>query len=123
MSDNLKENFVNNLRRIMNERGVYQSDIVTALGVSSATASDWCNGKSFPRANKIQALADLLHCRYSDLTGYGDAGLPPLLSDQEYELIQRYRKLSPDGKRYIIQQFDAAEVLFPAKPADLQKEG
>ena len=55
------------------------------------------------------------------LTGHDAA--PAEYSAAEVDLIRRFRKLSPDGKSYILQQFDAAEVLFPAKPADLQKEG
>ena len=58
-----------NLSRFMALRGIEQSDIVSRLGVSSATASDWANGKKYPRVDAMQALADLLEVEMSDLTG------------------------------------------------------
>lgn len=60
MAEDLREIFVSNLRSLMERRGVSQADIVSALGVSTSTVSDWYNGRLMPRAGKIQRLADLL---------------------------------------------------------------
>ena len=60
MAEDLREIFVTNLRALMERRGVSQADIVSALGVSASTVSDWYNGRLMPRAGKIQRLADLL---------------------------------------------------------------
>lgn len=68
MSDNAREIFVKNLRYLMEARGITQADICRELGVSSATASDWCNGKKYPRVDAMQRLADLLGVLYSTLT-------------------------------------------------------
>ena len=38
-----RELFQANLTRLMDIHGITQSDIVSRLGVSSATASDWAN--------------------------------------------------------------------------------
>lgn len=46
MSDNIREIFVRNLRFLMEAKGITQADICRVLEVSSATASDWCNGKN-----------------------------------------------------------------------------
>lgn len=68
MSDNAREIFVKNLRYLMEAKGITQADICRELGVSSATASDWCNGKKYPRVDAMQRLADLLGVLYSTLT-------------------------------------------------------
>ena len=68
MPDIVKEIFAKNLNYFMEKTGKTQADICRVLGVSSATASDWCAGKKYPRTDKIQQLADLLGVRFSTLT-------------------------------------------------------
>lgn len=68
MPDIIKEIFAKNLNYFMGRTNVNQADICKALGVSSATVSDWCNGKKFPRTDKLHQLADILGVRFSALT-------------------------------------------------------
>jgi len=68
MPDNIREIFVKNLRYFMEKKGISQADICRELNVSSATVSDWCNGKKHPRPDAIGRLADLLGVRFSMLT-------------------------------------------------------
>ena len=42
------------------------------MGVSSASAADWCTGKKMPKVDKIVALADWLMIELSDLLEDGD---------------------------------------------------
>lgn len=68
MADNeLRNLFSANLRRWLEARGKTQSDMRRYMGVSSATASDWCNGKKIPRADKIQSLCTWLGIELDDL--------------------------------------------------------
>lgn len=60
MPDDVKNIFVSNLNYLMQLRGKTQADIAHNLDVSTATASDWCNGKKYPRIDKMQLLADYL---------------------------------------------------------------
>ena len=68
MPDNIREIFVKNLRYFMEKKKISQADICRELKVSSATVSDWCNGKKHPRPDAIGRLADLLGIRFSMLT-------------------------------------------------------
>ena len=68
MPDIIKEIFSKNLRYFMEKTNTSQADICQKLGVSSATASDWYNGKKYPRTDKLHQLADLLGVRFSALT-------------------------------------------------------
>lgn len=68
MNENQRLVFVKNLQNYMNLRGVDQSDIVSALGISASTVSDWATGKKYPRVDSMQRLADYLGVLISDLT-------------------------------------------------------
>lgn len=68
MSDNeYKRIFSYNLRHFMQIRGKTQKDLMTDLGFSSSTVSNWCTGEKLPRMDKVQMLADYLHINKSDL--------------------------------------------------------
>ena len=60
----IKTIFAKNLRNIMYQNKINQSDICSALNVSSSTVSDWCNGKKSPRLEKVEQLAVLLNVDY-----------------------------------------------------------
>jgi repressor LexA len=67
MSDKLKEVFSSNLKRLMERDGVTQVEIVARLHTTSATVSDWVNGKIYPRMDKVQMLADYFKVSKADL--------------------------------------------------------
>lgn len=41
-------------------RGKTQQDLINDLNFSSSTVSQWCNGKTFPRMDRIKAIATYL---------------------------------------------------------------
>ena len=67
MDEKLKMTFGRNLKRLLAERDKTQAELCRRLKVSSATASDWANGKKIPRADKLQAICVWLNCELSDL--------------------------------------------------------
>lgn len=114
MPDNAREIFVSNLRFLMEEKGITQADICRELNVSSATVSDWCSGKKYPRVDTVQRLADLLGVRFSMLTT--DGGLNDYEDQQRLEalhqdprlgmLFDHARKMSKDDVDFMIQMAD-----------------
>lgn len=114
MSDTMREIFVKNLRYLMEARGINQADICRELGVSSATVSDWCTGKKYPRVDAMQRLADLLGVRFSTLTT--ENGLQDYEDQQRLEalhqdprlglLFDRTRKMSHDDVEFMLQFAD-----------------
>jgi transcriptional regulator with XRE-family HTH domain len=56
-----------NLNYFLKLNDLSQADLAEKLGVSTATASDWSNGKKLPRMDKIEEIADLLGIKISDL--------------------------------------------------------
>ena len=91
MSDNAREIFVKNLRYLMEAKGITQADICRELGVSSATASDWCNGKKYPRVDAMQRLADLLGVLVSTLTS--ENGLSDYADQERLEALHQDPRL------------------------------
>lgn len=59
--------FCNNLKRIMSERGLSQTEVAEAIAVSPQTFNTWMTGKAIPRMNKLQALADYFNVAKSAL--------------------------------------------------------
>lgn len=114
MPDNAREIFVRNLRYLMEVRGITQADICRVLEVSSATASDWCSGKKFPRIDKLHRLADLLGVRLSTLTS--EDGLRDYEDQQRLEalhqdpalrmLFDRTRRMSHEDVEFMLQFAD-----------------
>ena len=91
MPDNAREIFVKNLRYLMEVKGITQADICRELEVSSATASDWCNGKKYPRVDAMQRLADLLGVLYSTLTT--ENGLNDYADQERLEALHQNPRL------------------------------
>lgn len=48
-------------------RGKNQQDLINDLGYSSSTVSQWCTGKTVPRMNRIEQIAQYLNIDTSDL--------------------------------------------------------
>lgn len=66
-NENLRKLFSTNLNYWLAKRGKTQADLYKQLGVSSATASDWCNGKKIPKTDKLLDIASWLMVELSDL--------------------------------------------------------
>ena len=114
MPDIVREIFAKNLRYFMEAKGISQADICRELNVSSATASDWCTGKKYPRVDAMQRLADLLGVMFSTLTT--EHGLQDYEDQQRLEalhqnprlgmLFDRSRKMGSDDVEFMIQMAD-----------------
>ena len=74
----MREIFASNLRRIADEKQITQADIVAETKCSSATVSDWFNGKKYYGPNRMQRIADILGVCMSDLIdNHSQPSLPP----------------------------------------------
>ena len=114
MSDIMREIFVKNLRYLMEKKGITQADICRELDVSSATVSDWCTGKKYPRVAAMQRLADLFGVRFSTLTT--ENGLEDYEDQQRLEalhqnprlglLFDHTRKMKKEDVDFMIQMAD-----------------
>ena len=66
-NEELRNIFSKNIAYWLDKRGKTQADLYKRMEVSSATASDWCNGKKLPRTDKMVEIASWLMIELSDL--------------------------------------------------------
>ena len=55
------------LKELLKERGITGKEFAEAMGVSTNTASNLINGKSFPAGKDLKAIADYLDVDIKDL--------------------------------------------------------
>ena len=110
----LRKNLQKNLAILMEKRGITQNDIAEKLGVTAATVSYWCSGRAFPRADKLEKLAELFGVGISALAE--EDGLKNLDDQDRLEalhqnprlgmLFDRQRKMSDSDIDFMIQMAD-----------------
>lgn len=64
-----RDTFVKNLRFYMAKADKSRKDVSEAIGVNYFTFSDWCNGKKYPRIEKLEALAKYFGISVPELVG------------------------------------------------------
>jgi len=101
MDEKLKMIFGKNLRNLLAERGKTQADLCRHIKVSSATASDWANGKKIPRADKLQIICAWLNCELSDLleeqTSVRTEGqVPQYYDDETVQMVTERLRTNPE---------------------------
>lgn len=63
-------------QKLLDEKGLKNSDVSRETGISNMTLSDWKRGKSTPKSDKIKKIADFL-----------DVSVDYLLTGQESNLL------------------------------------
>lgn len=91
--EKMRELFGRNLKKWLYKREKTQADLCRYMGISSASASDWCNGHAMPRADKLNRLAIWLGIELDDLltengTSEGKEKEQYYLTDDARELAQ-----------------------------------
>lgn len=60
-----------NLQVLRRKNNLTQAEVAITLGVSASSVAKWETTNTYPRAELLPALADLLHCSIDDLFGRG----------------------------------------------------
>ncbi len=58
---------MNNLRKILQEKGLKQAAVARELGVSKQTVCFWVNKKCFPKRRNLKDLMELLDIEKKEL--------------------------------------------------------
>lgn len=106
--------FSENLRYYIGKSGEKKKDVAKKCGISATTISDWLSCRSYPRMDRIEALAkhwginmsDLVEKRSMDnsyyLTQIAKETANELISDPEaLKIYQEIKKLSPANKEIV----------------------
>lgn len=94
--------FSNNLNKYIALSGHTQADIAKAIGVSTASVSNWCKGIKLPRMDKVDKLCAFFNIGRSDLMRDQDEKNPTSsdnrLTPEEEALVSNFRKLNKTGR-------------------------
>ena len=85
------------LKELRKRKGMRQADLCKLVGVAQPTLSGWESGKcQVDDAIKIK-LAEIFNVTIDELMGIKNAPLP-VYTDEEAQLLEDFRKLSPAGQ-------------------------
>lgn len=95
-----KQIFKTNLAKFIKDKGIKKINLAKAVEVSSGTISDWLKGRSYPRFDKIRAIAEYLNINTSDLTEASSFSNRP--SKEEQEFLDLFNGIADEKKELVI---------------------
>ncbi|MEG0250234.1 MAG: helix-turn-helix transcriptional regulator [Peptostreptococcus sp.] len=100
MSDT-KKNISSNLKRLMNENNINNSELSKKLGVSESTVGKWLLEKSVPRMGVIEQIASLFNVQKSDILEQYKSNntTEDIITKDKYLLLSKYNSLNVIGKK------------------------
>ena len=101
MRDDARTVFKENLTYYMDQNGVSQQDLVSALNVSKSAVSDWVHGKNYPRIDVMQKLSDYLGVVMTKLTMPNDHC--DEFTEAERRLVTAYRGAEDTAKQIALE--------------------
>ncbi|MGY3716742.1 LexA family protein [Sutcliffiella cohnii] len=78
MTENLKAIMAENLKKQLDKKGITQTMMAKDLNIPEMTVSNWVKGKTYPRPDKIQMMADYFGIKRSQLTEKYPTNLEPV---------------------------------------------
>ncbi|MEE0801076.1 MAG: helix-turn-helix transcriptional regulator [Gemmiger sp.] len=88
--------------RLLAEHGTTAYRVAKETGISTATLTDWKKGRSTPKVDKLQKIADYFGVSLDYLCGKTDEPNPPdLLDEIDVGFYGEYRELSEDDKEAV----------------------
>jgi len=112
-----KQVMATNIIRYMEQNNVKATDICKALGIKHNTFSDWVNGKTYPRIDKIEMMANYFGvskaCLVEDASNVDYA-----ISDDEMNLIIEFRKSDLETQKMVRRLLAYAEGFKEMKKND-----
>lgn len=93
-----------NYCRIRDSKGLKDSDIARMANVPKSTFSEWKNGRSVPKYEKLNKIAAALDVTYSELVGINeDKKIPaPEKAQEHVKLISLYEQLTESEQTIIM---------------------
>lgn len=90
-----KEIMAKNIQRLMNNRGIDRNKICADLGFKYTTFTDWVKGKTYPRIDKIELMANYFGVPKSELVEKYTEGY---YTDREAAEFAEYLRTRPGAR-------------------------
>ena len=70
MNSNFYDNsiFAQNLKRLLETKGMSASELARLMNVSKSAVSDWASGRFLPRIDKVDKMCEIFNCTRADFT-------------------------------------------------------
>ena len=91
----------NNIQRHLDKIGMDRKEFARRMGFPYSSVTDWINGKTYPRIDKIEKMAAFFGVDKADLVEEGRPDKPAGLTPDELALVNLYRQLNETGKAVI----------------------
>ena len=102
-----KEIFSRNLKFYIEKNNIGQRELARNIGVSPSLVCDWCNGRAYPRMDKIQLLADYFKIDKSNLVE--DEYVPmESITAEDYEVLELFHKVPVKKRELVLSMIRAA---------------
>lgn len=116
-----RTSFAKCLDEQLREKSISQTDLANAIGVSKSIVSLWLKGKSYPRIDVIQKIADHFNVS-TDYMVSGNESLKNLkaarqdeimyfVTKEEAELIEGYQHLNDENKARLNEQLRMLQLM------------
>ena len=98
--------FTRNFKRHLALSGKRQVEVANAVGVSTGTITDWKKGRSYPRMDKIQLLAEFFGIQKSDLVE--DVNIAKeTVSEEDQKVLDLLHQVPKDKRAAAIEMCEA----------------
>jgi transcriptional regulator with XRE-family HTH domain len=101
------EVFARNLERYINAAGVKKIDVARAIGLSPSSISDWIIGRTYPKMDHIQLLAEYFGVQKSDLVD-DVCVTKDFVTEQDQEIIDLFHKVPEEKREFVLSMIRAA---------------
>jgi transcriptional regulator with XRE-family HTH domain len=110
MNSKGKEHFAANLNRLMSDQGISQMDLARRLNRTQSTVSDWCNGRTYPRIDVMQQVADVFGVLLTELVkGPGEEiKATYTLNEKEIALLRLFNQVPEQFQPSVVEMIRAA---------------
>lgn len=98
-----KEIMAENIKHYMAKKGVNAAEVCSALGFKTNTFSDWVTAKSYPRIDKIEAMAKYFEVPKAMLVeDMKEYPVDLLLTDEEKQILIEFRHSTPQKRDQLL---------------------
>lgn len=115
--------FIEKLEKILREKNLTMNKLAKAIGYSQSATSRWKQGR-MPQIDILQKICKYLNVSADYLLDL-DETPPPILTDQEQELLEHFRSCSPGEQESILllAEAGAAKAIEQERSLNLENIG
>lgn len=90
------------IRKLRKDNELYQEDIAKRIGVSRQAVASWELDRTLPSMKNAYAMAEVFKCDISDITGTDMRERMETHNDDEFLLLENYRKADKETKKMVM---------------------